>query len=143
MAKVVPGSMYVPVQSGFTLYVPVAVSGTMLPFRLMVALVVTRPFPSKVSVPTPASGPAMAGGEISNPLAVCEKVPLRLALVHPLSAAFVVGDMPRASVVTAAIARVFAVVVRFIIIPFLFREKNLLTSSSPSAGTGGSGRQKR
>jgi hypothetical protein len=58
-------------------FVPVPVTGSMLPFRLRVALVVTLPLPSNVSVPTPTSGPAMEGGAISNPVAVCTKVPTR------------------------------------------------------------------
>src|SRR5215469_7119452 len=92
----------------------------MLPFMLRVAVVVTPPFPSKVSVPTPTSGPAMDGGAVSNPLAVCTKVPFSVALEHPVLSAFAAGAMPRASAAIAAIAKVFPMVLRFMIISFVF-----------------------
>jgi hypothetical protein len=64
----------------------------------------------------------MEAGAISNPLAVCEKVPFSVALEHPLLSAFAAGVTTRANAVTATIARVFAVVVRFIIISFCVHE---------------------
>ena len=109
---------------------PVSVAETMLPFRLRVALPVILPFPSKVSVPTPASGPAMAGGAVVNPVPMCAKVPFRLALEHPLLSAFAVGATARASAVTAAIAKFFARVLRFMMISFTFI--NFFPSDRPS-----------
>ncbi|HEY4086626.1 MAG TPA: hypothetical protein VGM43_11845 [Bryobacteraceae bacterium] len=97
-------------QSEFTLYVPVAVSGIMTPFRLMVAVLTTPPLPSKMSVPTPAIGVAVPAGAMSNPLALCEKAPLRDLFVHPLfSFAFAEGNTPNAITATVAIVKIFAV----------------------------------
>src|SRR6516225_8671654 len=110
----------VPVQSGFTVYVPVKVVWNKLPFPLAVKVVVVAPFPSKVCVPTSANGPARAVGVTTNPVPVYAKVPWRLALEHPLSAALIVGTMPRASALTAAIVKVVAMVLRFMIISFAF-----------------------
>jgi hypothetical protein len=62
----------------------------------------------------------MAGGAISNPLAVCAKVPVSVALVHPLLSAFAAGATTRVSAVMAAIASVFAVLLCFIIVSFVF-----------------------
>src|SRR5712692_9358729 len=114
--------MKVPVQSGFTVYVPVTLNWRMLPFRLAVAVYVAVPFPSKFCVPTSTHGPNAAGGAggVMNPVDVNAKVPLRLALEHPLSLALAVGAMPRASAVTAAIVKVFAMVLRFMILFFAF-----------------------
>src|ERR1043166_1626100 len=92
----------------------------MVPFRLSIAAVTTPPFPSNVSVPTPTNGRAMGGGAVSNPLAVCTKVPFSIALEHPLLSAFAAGAMPRASAATAAIAKIFSMVLRFMIISFVF-----------------------
>jgi hypothetical protein len=48
------------------------------------------------------------------PVDVYAKVPCKVALEHPLFWAFAVGDMQRASaVMTAAIAKVFVTVLRF------------------------------
>ena len=110
----------VPVQSGFTVYVPVKVVWNKLPFPLAVKVVVVAPFPLKVCVPTSANGPARAVGVTTNPVPVYAKVPWRLALEHPLSAALIVGAVPRASALTAAIVTVFAMVLRFMIISFAF-----------------------
>jgi hypothetical protein len=109
------------VQSEFTLYVPVVTSGTMLPFMLRVAAPVLLPFPSKVSVPTPASGPAIAAGAVMNPVAMCEKVPLSNAFEHPLLlSALAMGAAPKAIAANAAIAKVFEVVRRSIVISLVF-----------------------
>src|ERR1039457_1737285 len=92
----------------------------MVPFRLLTRAPVTAPCPSKVSVPTLAIGPAMDGGAVMTPVPFCAKVPFRVALVHPLSSAFAVGARPRASTVTAAIVKVFAMVLRFMMLSFAF-----------------------
>jgi hypothetical protein len=107
-----------PVQSGFTVYVPFMVTGTMLPFWLTQAAAVVPPFPSKICVPTLAKGPASAGGAVMNPVILYAKVPSRVVLEHPLSAACATGAMPRANAVATAIARVFAMLVRFMMISF-------------------------
>jgi hypothetical protein len=72
-----------PVQSGFTVYVPVIVTGTILPFWLNVAAAAIAPFPSKVCAPTSAYGPATTGGATRNPVDLYAKVPFRVALEHP------------------------------------------------------------
>ena len=54
-----------------------------------------------------------------NPVDVYAKVPCKVALEHPLSSAFAVGDMARASAVTAAIVKVLAML-HFMIISFAF-----------------------
>ena len=100
-------------QSAFTVYVPVPVAGTMLPFRLIIPVSDRAPFPSKVIVLTLANGTA-GGGDVTNPLALWAKVPFSVALEHSLSAAFAAGAMPRASAVTAAIVKAFAMARRFI-----------------------------
>jgi hypothetical protein len=41
-----------PVQSGFIVYVPLMVTGKLLPFTLVMAVAVVLPFPSKVCLPT-------------------------------------------------------------------------------------------
>jgi hypothetical protein len=68
-----------------------------------------------------------------NPVPICEKVPFREALVHPLSAAFTAGAMPRANTIAPAIARVFAVLLCFRIVAFvgLFREETVLRDLLP------------
>src|SRR5712675_2068737 len=96
------------------------VTWNMLPFWLNVAVAVVAPFPSKVCVPTSANGPARAGGAVKDPVDVYAKVPFRVSLEHALLSAFAVGAMPRASAVTAAIVKVFAMVLRFMIISFGF-----------------------
>ena len=108
---------------------PVSVTETILPFMLRLAVPVIPPFPSKVSVPTPANGPT----PVMNPVPICEKVPFREALVHPLSAAFTAGAMPRANTIAPAIARVFAVLLCFRIVAFvgLFREETVLPDLLP------------
>src|SRR5260370_18090537 len=80
-------SVIEPVQSGFTVYVPVIVTLSMLPFWLTVAVPVVPPFPSKVCVPTLAKGPAIGGGATIDPVAVIPNVPVRVALEQPLSSA--------------------------------------------------------
>ena len=81
--------------------------GLCCPFWLTIPVVVKAPFPSKVSVPTWANGPARAVGAVMNPAPLCANVPFRVALEHPLSSAFAVGATPRASAVTAAIVKAF------------------------------------
>jgi hypothetical protein len=76
----------VPVQSGFTGYVPFI----LLPFMLIHVVAVVLRFPSKVSTPTPANGPAWCGaaeGAVKNPVLVYESVLVSVAFEHPLSAA--------------------------------------------------------
>src|SRR5690349_12128255 len=92
----------------------------MLPFRLAIPAVVRTPFPSKISVWTPANGPANAGGAVINPVSLSANVPFRVALEHPLLSALAIGATVRASAVTAAIAKVFAAVLRFTILSFAF-----------------------
>src|SRR5271157_5674887 len=94
----------------------------MLPFRLAIPAVVRTPFPSKVSRLTPANGPANAGGAVINPVSLSANAPFRVALEHPLLllSALAIGATVRASAVTAAIAKVFAVVLRFMILSFAF-----------------------
>jgi hypothetical protein len=53
-----------------------------------------------------------------NPVILYAKVPSRVAFEHPLLAAFAVGAMLRANAVATAIARVFAMLVRFMMISF-------------------------
>lgn len=59
------------------------------------------------------------------------------------------GAMPRASAVTAAIVKAFAIALRFMVIFFAFinllqfRKEIIPTACSPSTATGGSRRQKR
>jgi hypothetical protein len=113
-------SVKVPVQSGFTAYVPVIVTLSVLPFWLNVAVAVVPPYPSNVCVPTWAIGPARVDGAVRNPLDMNPKVPVRVALEHPLSWAFAVGNMHSASAVTAAIVKVLVMVLRFMIISFAF-----------------------
>jgi hypothetical protein len=55
-----------------------------------------------------------------NPVDVNPKVPIRVALEHPLSFAFAVVARPRTSAVTAAIAKVVEMVLRFMIVSFAF-----------------------
>ena len=65
-----PLAMSVPVQSGFTVYVPVMLSGTMVPLELIIAVAVVLPNPSKTCAPTSATGPAISGGAVMTPVAV-------------------------------------------------------------------------
>src|SRR5262245_11721732 len=90
----------------------------MLPFRLTIPAPVRPPCPSKVSRLTPANGPANAGGAVMNPMSLSAKVPSRVALEHAFPAAFAMGAKPRVSAATAPIAKVFAIVLRFMIISF-------------------------
>src|SRR5215470_6026373 len=127
----------VPVQSGFTVYVPVPVISRMLPFWLAVAAKLVPPFPSKVCVPTSTNGPAAGDGGAMDPVPVYAKVPCTTALEQPLSSAFAVGATPSASTVSAAIVRVIVMVLRFMIVSFAFimesmREENVLTGCSLS-----------
>src|SRR5690349_2440309 len=86
----------------------------MLPFWLELAVAVVAPFPSKVWVPTSTNGPANSGGAAMDPVDVYAKVPCRLAVEHPLSSALAAGAMHRVSAATAAIVKVFAIVLLFI-----------------------------
>jgi hypothetical protein len=83
--------VYVSVQSRFTGYVPFIVAWNMLPRVITHVVVVASPFPSNVSPPAPANGPAWRGGTaaVKNPVPVLVygKVPVSVALEHPLSAA--------------------------------------------------------
>jgi len=90
-----------------------------LPFWLNVTTPVVPPLPSKICVPVSANGPAKSGGAVMNPVDVYAKVPCKVELEHPLSSAFAVGDMARASAVTAAIVKVLAML-HFMIISFAF-----------------------
>src|SRR5262245_35404348 len=93
-----------------------------------------------------------AFGAITNPVSLRAKAPLTVALEHVLtsvlSSAFAVGARPRASASTAPIAKVFAIVLRFMIISFalldwLCSERRPFSDRLfPSAGTGGRGRPK-
>ena len=47
-------------------------------------------------------------------------MPLKLASEHLLPSAFALGPIPRTSAVTAAIVRVFAMVLDFMIVSFAF-----------------------
>src|SRR5215469_1597761 len=109
--------VYLPVQSEFTWYLPVKFTEIGVPFRLIVAVPVLPPFPSKVSVPAPASGPAIDAGVTTNPVAVWAKVPFSVRLEHPLLSAFAAAAMPSASAVTA---KEFKTVFLFIIVSFRF-----------------------
>jgi hypothetical protein len=51
-----------PVQSEFTVYVPLTLTLLMLPFELTVAIAFVLPFPSKVCRPISPNGPANGGG---------------------------------------------------------------------------------
>jgi hypothetical protein len=55
----------------------------------------------------------MGAAAVSNPLAVCTHVPFSVASEHPLSSALAAGAVAIASAATAAIAKVFAMVLRF------------------------------
>src|SRR5215510_7371443 len=110
----------VPVQSGFTVYVPVPVTWRMLPFWLAVAAKVVPPLPSKVCVPTSTNGPAAGDGGAMDPVPVYAKVPCTTALEQPLSSAFAMGVTASASAVTAAIVKAIAFALCFIIISFVF-----------------------
>src|SRR5215472_14565003 len=106
----------VPVQSGFTEYVPARVTGMMLPFWLTLAAPAVAPFPSKVCVPTIANGPASGGGLVIDPVLENTNVPFNVALEHSLSFACALGARPTASTAVAVTAKSFAMVVRFMII---------------------------
>src|SRR5579864_5042165 len=110
-------SVNVAVQSGFTEYVPLIVIWNMLPFWLTQAVPLMAPLPSKDCRPTPANGPAWAGGAVRNPVLVYANVPFRLALEQTLSAACADGEVARASAATA-IANVFPMVLSFMLISF-------------------------
>jgi hypothetical protein len=84
-----------------------------LPLVLDVETVVVVPCPSKDCVPTSAYGPNGAGAATKDPMVVKANVPVRLALEHPLLAAVAAGATVRASAVTAANAKVFAVMLCF------------------------------
>src|SRR5580658_1395094 len=114
-------SMKVPVQSEFTMYVPELVAAAMLPLVLDIPPAAVFPFPSKVCAPTSAYGPSGAGAATKDPVTVYAKVPCRVALLHPLLIwAFAMGAIPRARAVTAAIVKIFSMVLRFMIISFEF-----------------------
>jgi hypothetical protein len=55
-----------------------------------------------------------------NPVDVNAKVPFKVAFEHPLSSAFAMGATAKPSAVTAAIAIVFATVLRFMILSSVF-----------------------
>src|SRR5215469_15936075 len=114
-------SVSVPVQSGFTVYVPFIVTWDMLPFTLTHALAVVPPFPSNVSTPTLAAGPAWAGGAaaaVKNPVLVYANVPVSVAFEHPFSPARAVGATPRARAVVRVTVNMFLMMVRFMIVSF-------------------------
>ena len=91
-------SVNVPVQSVFTEYVPFIVAWSMLPFTLTHMVAVVPPFPSKVSMPTPAKGPACRGGAaaaVKNPALVYANVPVSVAFDHPFQQPGFRDDEPR------------------------------------------------
>ena len=97
---------------------PVYVTGNTLPFRLTIPVPVRAPCPSKVCVTDTGERAGHRGrGRNESGVFVCEGA-LQGALEHPLSSAFAIGATARASAVTAAIAKAFAVVLRFMIISF-------------------------
>ena len=68
---------------------------------------------------TPAKREAGVGGVfIMNPVSFSAKVPFRVALEHPLSTAFAVGAMLKASVANAAMIKALPMVIGFIIVSF-------------------------
>src|SRR5262249_20571805 len=138
--------------SAFTVYVPFPIDWTWLPFTLANPTAVHVPFPSKVIKLTPAKDMGAAFGAITNPVSLRAKAPLTVALEHVLtsvlSSAFAEGAMPRASTATAPIAKVFAIVLLFMIISFAFLDwlcserRSFSDRLFPSAGTGGRPRPK-
>src|SRR5882724_1358492 len=72
-----------------------------------------------------------------NPLDEYAKVPCREAFAHPLSAACATGAIARASAAAAAIANVFAKVLRIIFISYVFVSFCFGEEISPPADTGG------
>src|SRR5579883_1146279 len=116
-----PAIVKVPVQSGFTVYVPVLFACPTVPLEFVIPTLVVPPLPSKVCMLTWANaGPTGSGAWTPYPVVVTANVPLREAFEHPLSSAFAVGAGLRASAVTAAIVKFFAMVLRFMIISFAF-----------------------
>jgi hypothetical protein len=71
-----------PVQLGFTLYVPEYVSSRELPATTRVWVPLTWPFPSKVILPAAATGTNVPGAMATNPLAVYPELPATLANEH-------------------------------------------------------------
>src|SRR5262249_59371253 len=116
------------VQSGFSVYVPVMLTWSMLPFWLNVAVAVVPPLPSKVCAPISENGPAYAGGAVMNPVDVYAKVPRKVSLEHPLSSAFAVGAMARANAVIAAAVKVLAMMLRFMMVSFALFMPNQLSA---------------
>ena len=92
------------------------------------------PFPSKVIALTPANGIGAAFADVSHPVSVSAKVPLKLATEHPLSLAFAAGAAPSPQAAMAAMANVFAMLLCFMIVSFVVvrsREQILVLSRSP------------
>src|SRR5215472_18146494 len=67
-----------PVQLGFTLYVPEYVSSRELPATTRVWVPLTFPCPSKVILPTAATGKNVVAEDATNPLVVYPYVPATL-----------------------------------------------------------------
>src|SRR6516164_6100446 len=115
-----------PVQSGFTEYVPENVSSVTLPFKLAVALPFTRfPAPSSVNIPSESLGPMPT----MVPLVVNPHFPATVALEHPPSFwADAAGARPTYSIIRKIITSVVCEILRFIsvlrsfdVVPNLFR----------------------
>src|SRR5437016_10316577 len=71
-----------PVQLGFTLYVPEYVSSRELPATTRVWIPLTWPFPSKVILPAAAAGRNVPDAIATNPLVVYPSLPATLANEH-------------------------------------------------------------
>jgi hypothetical protein len=115
-------SVKVPVQSGLTVNVPVLFACATVPLAFDIPTLVVTPAAPKVCMLTWANaGPTGSGAATEYPVVVTANVlPLMDRLEHPLSSAFAVGAMLRASAVTAAIVKLFAMVLRVMIISFAF-----------------------
>jgi hypothetical protein len=117
-----PANVKVPVQSGFTVYVPVLFACPTVPLAFDIPTLVVTPPSLKVCMLTWANaGPTGSGAWTPYPVVVTANVlPLMESLEHPLSSAFAVGATLRANAVTAAIVKLFAMVLRVMIISFAF-----------------------
>jgi hypothetical protein len=123
LGPLAPVSVKVPVQSGFTVNVPVLFACATVPLEFVIPTFVVTPAPPKVCMLTWANaGPTGSGAATKYPVVVTENVPMMDAFVHPLSSAFAVGATLSASAVTAAIVKLFAMVLRVMIISFAFDE---------------------
>ena len=122
--------MNVPVQSEFTVYVPIRVADIMLPLAFDIPVDGTSVSVEGLCTGLGEGRPGGRGGDES-----CNCVG-EGALQGGISASFVdrafaVGAIPRASAVTAATVKVFAMVVRFMRISFIWSIK-VANSGSPA-----------